>query len=171
MRAYTYTEPLQRGKEYASRRDERRRYPAGEVPSAAIVLIAVIFAEGGVIRVRGTGGAVIIVFAARVLVRYNDAYGRSGGFSVKNAAEYLKLVLFLSGRVQRRGGTAAGKPACDEVPAHRDARRKPVDDSAHSGAVALAEKAHRNALSESVLHVLFSKLPRISSGLISQMRN
>ena len=159
------------GQQDGARRHQRRGDASGEVSAAPPVLIAVVFAVGGVVRVGGAGKAVGIIPAAGVLVGDDDGQRRAGGAPLKDAAEYLIVVRLLPGGIQRRGGTAAGQLAAEEIPVHRQTGCQTVQHRAHGSAVALAEQRQRDRLSKGVFHAFLSSQRRsISSGVIVSMR-
>ena len=152
VRCKAYAYALERRDDNAACRNERRGYPAGKMSAAAIVLKAVILAVGRKIGMRRTRRAVVIVAASGVLV-WDDYGQRSAGRSAaKHAAYDLKLVLFLPGRIQRRGRAAARELSRDEVLIYLYSRCESVYHASDRRTVAFAEYRQANALTEAVFH-------------------
>ena len=152
---------LQRRVTDGARRDKCRRDAAGEMPAAARVLKSVIFAPGGIVRMRGAHHRFHrgIVAAFRVAVFDEQRQRCAGRDPVNDPADDLHLVGFVPCRGNVAARRAQKQHAANVVRIHRHPRRQPVQRCADIRPVALPEKGDGERVSEGVFHTHPSNRP------------
>ena len=121
----------------AACRHQRRGEPSGEVPAAPVVLKALGFDPGGVVRVAGPGHRPqrLVVLRPGIPVGQRHHQRHAGGAALKHAGEELYLVRLLPCRGQCAAGAAAQQVALHLQLVYGDAGRDMPQQHPHHRAV------------------------------------
>ena len=156
MSTNIYFALLKHGNKNSTCSHKCRSNSAGEMSTAATILVAVILHLCGIVCVRWAW----LIFKRRVIsallifIRYYDCQRRTGSTSFIFTADYLKII-----RLHSRGrGLSARAPFCQSGPysiiIYLNPGSKTVNHRADIFTVALAEKRQRKIVSKSILHHL-----------------